>query len=71
MDLGLYGRKVLVAGGGRGIGKAIAMVLVEEGADVAIASRTQTELEKTAGEIECSLKKRSHLWYLTLLIENR
>ena len=49
---------MLVAGGGRGIGTAIAMVLVEEGADVAIASRTQTELETTAGEIECALKRK-------------
>jgi NAD(P)-dependent dehydrogenase (short-subunit alcohol dehydrogenase family) len=39
MDLGLQGRVVLVTGGSRGIGHAIAGVLVEEGAQVAICSR--------------------------------
>ena len=51
MDLGLKGRKALVAGGGRGIGKAIAFELAREGADVAIVSRTRGELDATAQEI--------------------
>ena len=52
MDLGLEGKNALVAGGGRGIGKAIALELAREGANVAIASRTLEELEKSAQEIE-------------------
>jgi len=52
MDLGLLDKKAFVAGGGRGIGKAIALDLAREGVDVAIASRTIDELEKTAREIE-------------------
>ena len=40
MDLGLQGRRALVAGGSRGIGKEIARELAQEGADVVIASRT-------------------------------
>ena len=52
MDLGLQDKKAFVAGGGRGIGKAIALDLAREGVDVAIASRTIGELEKTAREIE-------------------
>ena len=51
MDLGLTGKKALVAGGGRGIGKAIAMELAREGADVVVASRSHDELERTAQEI--------------------
>ena len=51
MDLGLKGKKALVAGGGRGIGKAIAFEMAREGADVAIVSRTRGELDATAQEI--------------------
>ena len=39
MDLGLEGRIAIVTGGSQGIGRAIAAVLVEEGAVVAICAR--------------------------------
>ena len=52
MDLGLAGKFALVAGGGRGIGKAIALDLAQEGVDVVIASRTKDQLEQSAREIE-------------------
>ncbi len=41
----------LVTGGGRGIGRAIALAFAEPGATVAIASRTIAQLERTAEEI--------------------
>ena len=51
MDFGLNGKRAFVAGGGRGIGKAIALELAREGADVVIASRSMDQLEQSAGEI--------------------
>jgi NAD(P)-dependent dehydrogenase (short-subunit alcohol dehydrogenase family) len=52
MDFGLKGKYALVAGGGRGIGKAIARELSREGVDVVIASRSMDQLQSTAREIE-------------------
>ncbi len=54
----LSGKAALVTGGGRGLGRAIALALARAGADVAVASRTQAELDQVAGEIE-SLGRRS------------
>ena len=51
MDFGLEGKKAFVAGGGRGIGKAIARVLAGEGCDLVVAARTKDQLDASAAEI--------------------
>jgi len=47
----LYGKKALITGGGRGLGKVIAHAFAEAGADVALVSRTARECQETASEI--------------------
>ena len=44
MDLGLQGKKALVTGATRGLGRAIAETLASEGVDVAICARTSEAL---------------------------
>jgi 3-oxoacyl-[acyl-carrier protein] reductase len=51
MDLGLRDKVAIIGGGSKGLGRACADVLAEEGAKVAICSRTQADLEKAAEEI--------------------
>lgn len=51
MDLGLAGRAVLVTGGTKGIGRAIATLFAAEGARVAICARNAGEVAQTVAEL--------------------
>ena len=51
MDLGLKDKVAIVGGASKGLGKACAQVLAEEGAKLAICSRSEPDLEKAAAEI--------------------
>jgi 7-alpha-hydroxysteroid dehydrogenase len=49
----------IITGGGRGLGAAIALAFAEVGADVVIASRTQSELDAVAEQVR-STGRRAH-----------
>ncbi|WP_322769277.1 SDR family NAD(P)-dependent oxidoreductase [Frankia sp. Cr1] len=51
MDLGLTGRRALVTGASRGLGRAIAATLAQEGCSLALCARGAEGLEKAAAEL--------------------
>ncbi|MFN3424107.1 MAG: SDR family NAD(P)-dependent oxidoreductase [Novosphingobium meiothermophilum] len=52
MDLGLKGKKVILTGGSRGIGRAAVEIFAAEGADVAFCSRNPEQVAETAASLE-------------------
>jgi len=54
MDLQLKGKVAIVGGASKGLGRACAQVLAEEGVNVALCSRSQKDLEQAANEIRKS-----------------
>jgi NAD(P)-dependent dehydrogenase (short-subunit alcohol dehydrogenase family) len=57
MDLKLSGKKALIVGGSRGIGKAIARQLALEGVDCTICSRNESTLNITAEDLAQETKR--------------
>jgi len=53
----LEGKTALITGGARGIGRSIALAYAREGADVAVVSRTASELDEVAGQIRAVGRK--------------
>jgi 3-oxoacyl-[acyl-carrier protein] reductase len=51
VDLGIRGRKALLSGASRGLGKACAVALAREGVDLTIVARTRDVLEQASTEI--------------------
>ena len=52
MELGLAGKKALVTGSTKGIGRAIVESLLDEGVDVAICARNSEEVGKAIEDLE-------------------
>jgi len=47
----LEGKTILIFGGGRGLGRAVAICSAQAGADVAVVSRTESEISEVVAEI--------------------
>jgi NAD(P)-dependent dehydrogenase (short-subunit alcohol dehydrogenase family) len=58
MELGLHGKRAIVTGGSKGIGKAIARELAREGVDLAIVARSREPLEGAARELAAETGRR-------------
>ena len=56
MDLALAGKKAIVSGASRGIGKAIATLLAEEGASLALCARGEEKLQEVADGLSATTK---------------
>lgn len=48
----IAGKNALVTGAGKGIGRAVAVALAQEGVNVALLARTETQLQDVAKELE-------------------
>lgn len=60
MDMGIKGKRVIVTGASRGIGRETARQFLEEGARVLICGRNAATLEKTRGELAAATGGEIH-----------
>ncbi len=51
MDLGIAGRRAIVCGASKGLGRAAALALAREGAEITLVARTEDTLRRAAEEI--------------------
>ncbi len=55
----ITGRRALITGGGKGLGKVMALALAQAGADVAVASRTLAECQLVANEVALATGRKT------------
>jgi NAD(P)-dependent dehydrogenase (short-subunit alcohol dehydrogenase family) len=60
-EFDLTGKRVLITGAGRGIGKGIALVMAEAGADIGVTALGEANAAKVANEVE-ALGRRGFGW---------
>ena len=60
MDLGIKGKKALVCASSKGLGRASAMALAQNGVDLTICARTPQAIEATAEEIRSATGATVH-----------
>ena len=58
MDLGIRGKKALVCGASKGLGRGCAQSLAREGVEVTICARTEADVERAADEIGAATGRR-------------
>jgi 3-oxoacyl-[acyl-carrier protein] reductase len=69
MDLGIAGKRALVLGASRGLGRAIAAALAAEGAEVVLAARNRERLAEAAAAINVRQAKRARMEIVDLADE--
>ena len=70
MDLGIQGKKAIVCASSKGLGKACALSLVQEGVDVVINSRNEKDLKKIKTELSALKSGSSKLSGILSSLEN-
>ena len=66
MDLGLKGKTAIITGASKGIGKAIAEVLAEEGCNLHLVSRTEADLNAVRDDLQARFGITAHVLALDL-----
>jgi len=62
MDLGLKGKKAVVLGGTRGIGRAIVETLIADGVHVALCARNAAQVDETVATLKANWEPPSTGW---------
>ena len=66
MSSSLSGKVVVVTGGGRGIGRAIALALADEGADICVTARSTDQIEAVSDEVRSRGRKAAAIALMLL-----
>ena len=66
MELNLKGKSALITGASKGIGRAIAIELASEGVDLALTSRSESDLDSVKAEIAANTKVKVRTFPLDL-----
>jgi 3-oxoacyl-[acyl-carrier protein] reductase len=69
--MSLVGKRALITGAGRGIGRAMAQICAEEGASVAICARTSSELEETLSSLQSNNDNSKEMFVVDLTDESQ